>query len=249
MIRNKIYLIPNMLTIGSLFCGFLSLIYIFNNNFYQAAILIIVATFLDSLDGRIARITKTTSEFGAQLDSLSDIVTSGLAPAVLLYSWFLNEVDIFNYSLINLGLIISFIYLSSVALRLARFNSSSKSDFFIGLPCPIPAAFFSLFFILFESINIDIIFYINEASLVVLLLSFLMISKFSYLSFKSVGSSEKIKFYWLFAFIVLFTLIMINPLLVASFLISVYILSGPVVFIIRHLSKIIFNKQKSESKQ
>ena len=79
MIRNKIYLIPNMLTIGSLFCGFLSLIYIFNNNFYQAAILIIVATFLDSLDGRIARITKTTSEFGAQLDSLSDIVTSGLA--------------------------------------------------------------------------------------------------------------------------------------------------------------------------
>ena len=76
-----------------------------------------------------------------------------------------------------------------------------------------------------------------------------MISKFSYLSFKSVGSSEKIKFYWLFVFIVLFTLIMINPLLVASFLISVYILSGPVVFVIRHLSKIIFNKHKSESKQ
>ena len=101
----KIYFIPNMLTIGSLFCGFLSLIYIFNNNFYQAAILIIVATFLDSLDGRIARIAKTTSEFGAQLDSLSDIV---MCPAVLLYSWFLNEVDIFNYSLINLGLIISF---------------------------------------------------------------------------------------------------------------------------------------------
>ena len=96
---------------------------------------------------------------------------------------------------------------------------------------------------------LELIFYINEASLVVLLLSFLMISKFSYLSFKSVGSSEKIKFYWLFVFIVLFTLIMINPLLVASFLISVYILSGPVVFIIRHLSKIIFNKQKSESKQ
>ena len=128
MIRNKIYLIPNMLTIGSLFCGFLSLIYILNNNFYQAAILIIVATFLDSLDGRIARITKTTSEFGAQLDSLSDIVTSGLAPAVLLYSWFLNEVDIFNYSLINLGLIISFIYLSSVALRLARFNLTKINE-------------------------------------------------------------------------------------------------------------------------
>ena len=183
-----------MLTIGSLFCGFLSLIYIFNNNFYQAAILIIVATFLDSLDGRIARITKTTSEFGAQLDSLSDIVTSGLAPAVLLYSWFLNEVDIFNYSLINLGLIISFIYLSSVALRLARFNLTKfddneewKMNFFQGIPSPAGGCLI-LFPIMYDlSIFSNFLKISNLSPYLVVIASILLISKVPTFSFKKIA--------------------------------------------------------------
>ena len=92
MIRNKIYLIPNLLTTGSVLCGFLSIIYSFDNNIQIAANLIFASFFvLDGLDGRVARITKTTSEFGAQYDSLADVISFGIAPAIILYQWFFKR--------------------------------------------------------------------------------------------------------------------------------------------------------------
>ena len=93
MIRNKIYLIPNLLTTGSVLCGFVSIIYSFDGYLGIAANLIIASFILDGLDGRVARITKTTSEFGAQYDSLADVVSFGVAPSVFLYQWFLNDVN------------------------------------------------------------------------------------------------------------------------------------------------------------
>ena len=94
MIRNKIYLIPNLLTTGSVLCGFVSIIYSFDGYLTIAANLILASFVLDGLDGRVARITKTTSEFGAQYDSLADVVSFGVAPSVFLYQWFLKDVNI-----------------------------------------------------------------------------------------------------------------------------------------------------------
>jgi len=95
MIRNKIYLIPNLLTTGSILCGFISIIYSFDGNLLIAANLLFASFILDGLDGRIARITKTTSDFGAQYDSLADVVSFGVAPAIFLYQWFLKDINFF----------------------------------------------------------------------------------------------------------------------------------------------------------
>ena len=114
MIRNKIYLIPNLLTTGSVLCGFLSIIYSFDNNIQIAANLIFASFVLDGLDGRVARITKTTSEFGAQYDSLADVISFGIAPAIILYQWFLKDINFFINSWLELGLIISSLYLSLI---------------------------------------------------------------------------------------------------------------------------------------
>ena len=130
MIRNKIYLIPNLLTTGSVLCGFVSIIYSFDGYLSIAANLIIASFVLDGLDGRIARITKTTSEFGAQYDSLSDAVSFGVAPSVFLYQWFLKDINFLINSWLELGVIVVSLYLVSVLLRLARYNTAKSNDFF-----------------------------------------------------------------------------------------------------------------------
>ena len=197
MIRNKIYLIPNLLTTGSVLCGFVSIIYSFDGYLSVAANLILVSFILDGLDGRVARITKTTSEFGAQYDSLSDTVSFGVAPAVFLYQWFLKDINFLINSWLELGVIVASLYLVSVLLRLARFNTSKSNDFFIGLPCPLGAILVSLFFIVLNKLNISPLLFKEISVFITLLISFLMISKFSYFSFKNIGDQEKIKFYWL----------------------------------------------------
>ena len=147
MIRNKIYLIPNLLTTGSILCGFISIIYSFDGNLLIAANLLFASFILDGLDGRIARITKTTSDFGAQYDSLADVVSFGVAPAIFLYQWFLKDINFFINSWLELGVIIASLYLVSVLLRLARFNTTNSKDFYIGLPCPTCAILVCLAYI------------------------------------------------------------------------------------------------------
>ena len=198
MIRNKIYLIPNLLTTGSVLCGFVSIIYSFDGYLTIAANLILVSFVLDGLDGRVARITKTTSDFGAQYDSLADVVSFGVAPSVFLYQWFLKDVNFLINSWLELGVIIASLYLVSVLLRLARFNTSKSKDFFIGLPCPLGAILVTLSYIMINKVGLEITAHKEISVFLTLLVSFLMISKFSYFSFKNFGSDEKIKFYWLF---------------------------------------------------
>ena len=237
MIRNKIYLIPNLLTTGSVLCGFVSIIYSFEGTLVIAANLLLAAFVLDGLDGRVARITKTTSDFGAQYDSLADVVSFGVAPSVFLYQWFLKDVNFLINSWLELGVIIASIYLVSVLLRLARFNTSKSKDFFIGLPCPLGAILVSLCFIVTNKFGIDIAFHKELSVLASILVSFLMISKFSYFSFKNFGDREKIKFYWLFFIIFLLVITLINPTMVLFILAIIYALSGPTMNIIRQFKK------------
>ena len=237
MIRNKIYLIPNLLTTGSVLCGFVSIIYSFEGSLVIAANLLLAAFVLDGLDGRVARITKTTSDFGAQYDSLADVVSFGVAPSVFLYQWFLKDVNFLINSWLELGVIIASIYLVSVLLRLARFNTSKSKDFFIGLPCPLGAILVSLCFIVTNKFGIDVAFHKELSVLASILVSFLMISKFSYFSFKNFGDREKIKFYWLFFIIFLLVITLINPTMVLFILAIIYALSGPTMNIIRQFKK------------
>ena len=237
MIRNKIYLIPNLLTTGSVLCGFVSIIYSFDGYLTIAANLILVSFVLDGLDGRVARITKTTSDFGAQYDSLADVVSFGVAPSVFLYQWFLKDVNFLINSWLELGVIIASLYLVSVLLRLARFNTSKSKDFFIGLPCPLGAILVTLSYIMINKVGLEITSHKEISVFLTLLVSFLMISKFSYFSFKNFGSDEKIKFYWLFFIIFLLVITLINPYMVLLLLAIIYSLSGLFINIFRKIKK------------
>lgn len=237
MIRNKIYLIPNLLTTGSILCGFISIIYSFDGNLLIAANLLFASFILDGLDGRIARITKTTSDFGAQYDSLADVVSFGVAPAIFLYQWFLKDINFLINSWLELGVIVVSLYLVSVLLRLARYNTAKSNDFFIGLPCPLGAILVSLSFIVLSKTNFNILEYKEISVLFTLLISFLMISKFSYFSFKNIGDREKIKFYWLFLTILILVITLINPPMVLLLLAIVYSLSGLFISILRQVKR------------
>ena len=237
MIRNKIYLIPNLLTTGSVLCGFVSIIYSFGGNLAIAANLILASFILDGLDGRVARITKTTSDFGAQYDSLADVVSFGVAPSIFLYQWFLKDVNFLINSWLELGVIISSLYLVSVLLRLARFNVSKSNDFFIGLPCPLGAVLVTLSFIVFSKFDLDLSLHKEVTVFITLLISFLMISKFSYFSFKNIGDNERIKFYWLLFIIFLLLVTLINPPLVLLLLAVIYSISGLIMNIFRQFKK------------
>ena len=135
--RNSIYLLPNLFTTGCLFAGFFAIVQAMHGRFTEAAIAIFVAMVLDSLDGRVARLTNTTSDFVAQYDSLADMVSFGAAPALIIYMWSLQSLGKF-------GWLPAFVYIAGAALRLARFNTNIAivdKRFFQGLPSPAAAAF------------------------------------------------------------------------------------------------------------
>ena len=135
--RTGIYLLPNLFTTGSLFAGFYGIVAAINSHFELAAIAVLVAMLLDGLDGRVARLTNTQSDFGAEYDSLADMASFGLAPALIVYYWSLSGLG-------KIGWLAAFLYSASAALRLARFNTqagSSDKRFFQGLPIPAAAEF------------------------------------------------------------------------------------------------------------
>lgn len=131
-LKKGVYLLPNLVTTGALFSGFYAIIASLTGAFESACIAIVIAGFLDALDGRIARLTNTTSEFGVQYDSMSDLVAFGVAPAILLFSWALQDLG-------KIGWIIAFLYMCCAALRLARFNTAPDSTVFFGLASPAAA--------------------------------------------------------------------------------------------------------------
>ena len=185
---NLIYILPNLFTASSIFVGVISIVEASKTNFVLASWLILLALVFDGLDGRIARMTKTTSRFGVEFDSLADIISFGIAPAMLLYFFIGNEFGRF-------GILVSAIYVIFGAIRLARFNiSTAKTDpnVFIGLPIPTAAIFVSMWILLFHKYTLE---YYGIILLILTLgIAILMVSNFRYPSFKKVQLDKPMVF-------------------------------------------------------
>jgi CDP-diacylglycerol--serine O-phosphatidyltransferase len=221
-----------MLTCASLFSGFYSIVASINGHFFTAAVAILIAAVFDGLDGRVARMTGTTSRFGKELDSLCDQVSFGVAPAVLAYLWALTPYG-------RYGWLAAFLYVATTALRLARFNTQTTeagSDF-VGLPCPAAAmmvattVMFSRFLGATDTVkHLSIL-------LLVYILSYLMVSNHRYLSFKQLDIKKERKFQ-IVVFMLLFLILLASEPPVTLFVVAfVYVLSGPALALYKLLGK------------
>ena len=224
--RRGIYLLPNLFTTAALFAGFYSIVAAMNEQFEPAAIAIFVAMVLDGMDGRIARLTNTQSDFGMQYDSLSDMVSFGLAPALVMYQWALSGLG-------KLGWLAAFVYTASAALRLARFNTQATSidkRFFQGLPSPAAAAvlagmiWFGSNYGLIDGTTVLVFCFP-----VTILVGILMVSNIRYHSFKQFDLKGRVPFMAVLIVIPVFVLIAVEPPLVLFLLTSIYAISGPIL--------------------
>lgn len=225
--RSKgIYLLPNLLTLSGLFCAYYAIIAAQQGYFVHSAMAIFIAMLMDAFDGRVARLTSTETEFGGQLDSLSDMVSFGAAPALVMFSWSLS-------SLGKLGWLVSFLYAVAVALRLARFNTQLTEEgsktHFQGLACP-PAAGFLMGLVWFGSqmgwqVNSGLSSTWALAALMVAI-ALLQVSNVPYRSFKEWGDGSKVPFSVLVVFVFILALIAIDPAKTLFFGFAFYILSG-----------------------
>jgi CDP-diacylglycerol---serine O-phosphatidyltransferase len=223
--KKGIYLLPNILTTASLFCGFFAIISAMDNNFSEAAIAILVAMIFDGLDGRVARLTNTQSDFGAEFDSLVDMVSFGVAPALIIYQWALSEMG-------NIGWVMAFLYTACAALRLARFNvrvGVVDKKFFQGLASPAAAATLMSFVWVGNDLGLkgsqlDII-----SVIITPMLGGLMVSTYPYYSFKDIGSLKTVSFMVLLVVVLVFVLTTIDPPKIILFCFLSYAISGPVL--------------------
>ncbi len=228
-----IYLLPNLFTSAALFSGFFAIIAGINGSFEKAAVAIFVAMVLDGLDGRVARMTNTQSEFGAQYDSLADMVSFGVAPALVAFSWGLHSTG-------KLGWFAAFVYVAGAALRLARFNTqigSVDKRFFIGLASPAAAALVAGMVWVGAEFSVVSADYAIFASLFVALAGILMVSNFRYYSFKDIDFKGKVPFVSLLVVVLVLGVISINPALLLWLIFVIYAVSGPVYFVIRYRRK------------
>ena len=230
--KRGIYLLPSVLTTFGMFAGFYSIISSINGDFTIAAISILIAMMWDTLDGRVARLTNTQSAFGAEYDSLADLVSFGLAPALLVYQWTLYELGRF-------GWLAAFVYLACAALRLARFNTqvgTADKRYFQGLPSPAAAGVIASMIWLkiwtFASFDSDVIsmgYYLGAG--ITILCGLLMVSNVRYYSFKEFDS-KKASFRFLLIVILSLIILVYKPNIILFTGFFVYLLSGPVITII-----------------
>lgn len=225
---SGIYLLPNLFTTASLFAAFYSIVASLNAQYEVAAIAIFIGMIADGLDGRIARLTNTQTAFGAEYDSLSDMVTFGVAPALLLYSSTLQQLG-------KLGWLVAFIFTAAVALRLARFNTqleTADKRYFQGLPCPAAAAVVSAFvWFCFQHQLANPAITILTACLTTTM-AVLMVSNVRYYSFKEIDSRGKVPFLYLLLMVILFVSIAANPSVVLFSGFLIFALSGPLLTLI-----------------
>ena len=240
---SGIYLLPSILTTFGMFAGFYSIIASINGDFTLAAISIMVAMLWDALDGRVARLTNTQSDFGAQYDSLADLVSFGVAPALLVYEWSLSDLG-------RIGWLAAFIFLACAALRLARFNTQvgiSDKRYFQGLPSPAAAGVIAsmiwLKFWKFEYFDFGIVslsYYVGVGITIVCAL--LMVSNVRYYSFKELDS-KKASFRFLLAIVLSLIVLLSKPNIFLFTGFFVYMLSGPFITITG------LNKKRNQKKQ
>jgi CDP-diacylglycerol---serine O-phosphatidyltransferase len=232
--RKGVYILPNLVTSGGLFCGFFSVVATIRENYLLAAIAILVALVFDALDGRVARLTKTSSQFGVEYDSLSDVIAFGVAPGVLAYRWALEPWGAWGWLAASL-------YVICGALRLARFNVqvnlvSKKS--FVGLPIPAAAAVVATTILMYFFLG-------GEGAtnkhitllLLVYVLAGLMVSSIPYYSFKEIHFYNRQPFWTLLLGILILQLTIAEPQLVLFSIFSSYAASGPVWAVVRFFRK------------
>lgn len=222
--RKGIYLLPNLLTTAGLFSGFFAVVSSMNGRFEAAAVAIFVAMIFDGLDGRVARMTNTQSDFGAEFDSMADMVSFGVAPALVAYNWGLTELG-------KLGWLAAFIYVAGAALRLARFNTQvgvADKRFFQGLASPAAAAVVSGLVwvgVEYDAVGTDYGFIVAA---VTGLAGLLMVSNFKYNSFKEVNWHGKVPFVGLLLVLLIFVIVATEPALVLFLVFALYALAGPI---------------------
>ena len=225
-VRRGAYLLPSLFTIGNIVLGFYALVVGLRGDYQFAVLLIFAAAFIDGLDGRLARVTDTASDFGREFDSLADVITFGMAPALLIYWWGLDELG-------RIGWLVPVFYLLCTAIRLARFNVQTKisdSRFFVGLPAPAAAG--ALGSILFFSVEYE---YRTATQLILtgafVFFGFMMLSTFRYYSFKELDPRRRWTFRVALPLASLVLLVVFNP--PAFFLIvsGSYALSGPTLWL------------------
>lgn len=227
--RRGFYVIPSLFTVANMFCGFLSVVETTRGHFEWSAVLLLIAIFADVLDGRIARLTGTATAFGEAYDSLADVVSFGVAPALLAYQWGLSEVH-------RIGMAVVFLFLVAGSIRLARFKiSTNSSSDFIGLPIPAGAGSIAML-VLMSPTPVTHPAFIPVVAAFVLALALLMVSNLPYKSFKSVDLRRKWPAPTLFLIALVFSLVTLTPH-VLSVLAAIYILSAPVTVLTRRVRR------------
>ena len=228
-IKRGIYILPNLMTTGNLFCGFFAIARTINGDFWTAAWAILLAGIFDFLDGRVARITRTESGFGLEYDSLVDLASFGLAPAILMYKWTLLDFH-------RIGWTAAFVFFACGALRLARFNvqvANVEKKTFQGLPIPAAAYCLASFVILYHHLFGD---ETPEGSLLVVgmfIVAFLMVSNIPYRSFKQIDFKKRASFFILVFLVVVLFVIASEPQVMLFVVSLIYVTSGVLEMLIR----------------
>jgi CDP-diacylglycerol--serine O-phosphatidyltransferase len=227
--HGSIYLLPNMITTAGLFSGFYAIVAAMNGRFEAAAVAIFVAMIADGIDGRVARLTNTQSEFGVQYDSLSDMVCFGLAPALVMYEWALQSMISVGWA--KLGWLAAFIYTASAALRLARFNAqvaTAEKSHFRGLPSPSAAAVLAGLVWVGTDLGLDGETLVYPAFVLTIAMGLLMVSNIRYYSFKEVNFRNRVSFVAILLVVLVYAFASIDPPKVLFTVFLVYAISGVV---------------------
>jgi len=230
-----IYLLPNLFTTGALFAGFYSLVSAINGHFTAAAVAVFVAGILDGLDGRIARLTNTATEFGVQYDSLSDMVSFGLAPAILIYAWALRSLVELGNFWGKLAWAAAFLYAACAALRLARFNTQAgvaDKRYFQGLASPAAAGILMALVWTLEDLGLSPDQHTSIAMLALVMtviVALLMVSNVRYLSFKNWQGRQKLRFVHVLVPLLIIVLLSLDTSKVLLGFGVIYVASGPIM--------------------
>lgn len=232
-IAKGIYLLPNLLTIGALFAGFYAVVAAMKHLFDTAAIAVFIAMIFDGLDGRVARLTQSESDFGAQFDSLSDMVCFGIAPALILYTWSLDALG-------KPGWLVAFMYAACTALRLARFNTQVTTQdkrYFQGLSTTAAAGFTASFIWTCTSYGVNGRHYAVLIAILTAMVALLKVSVVRYRSFKDLDVRDKVPFIVMIILVLALILISTDPPDMLLFLFGCYVVSGPIAVIWRRTFK------------
>jgi len=224
--QRGIYLLPNLLTTAALFAGFYAIIAAMKGYYEAGSIAIFVAMIADGLDGRVARLTHTQSNFGAQYDSLSDMSAFGTAPAILLFSWSLHAWG-------KVGWLLAFLFTAATALRLARFNTQQiDKKHFQGLPSPAAAGVIASGVWLMDGFGLNPLSLLIPSSILAFLVASLMVSTIRYTSFKDIDFKGRVPFFTIVVTVVVLAAIALNPPEMLFLLFFGYMLSGPIMTLI-----------------